>query len=129
MAFCYFFALPFALQFLVLYGQQRGITPAISVSHYVDFNLKFLFSFGLIFELPVVMAFLSKTGLLTAPFLVHNRKYAMIAAFFVSAVLTPTPDIFNQCIMAIPLILLYEIGILAVRFFGKAPAVRETMLP
>lgn len=120
MAFCYFLALPFALQFLVSYGQQRGIAPAISVALYVDFNLKFLFSFGLIFELPVVMALLSKTGILTVPFLVHNRKYAIIAAFFIAAVLTPTPDIFNQCIMAIPLILLYEIGILGVRFFGRS---------
>ena len=124
-AFCYFFALPFALQFLVSYGQQRGIVPAISVSLYVDFNLKFLFSFGLIFELPIVMALLSKTGILTVPFLVHNRKYAIILSFFIAAILTPTPDIFNQCIMAIPLILLYEIGILAVRFFGKSPVVQE----
>ncbi len=125
MAFCYFLALPFALQFLVSYGQQRGIAPAISVSLYVDFNLKFLFSFGLIFELPIVMALLSKTGILTVPFLVHNRKYAIITAFFIAAILTPTPDIFNQCIMAIPLILLYEVGILAVRFFGRAPVVVE----
>jgi len=126
MAFCYFFALPFALQFLVSYGRQRGISPAISVALYVDFNLKFLFSFGLIFELPIVMALLSKTGILTAPFLVHNRKYAIIVAFFIAAILTPTPDIFNQCIMAISLILLYEVGILAVRFFGKEPVVHET---
>lgn len=125
MAFCYFLALPFALQFLVSYGQQRGIAPALSVSMYVDFNLKFLFSFGLIFELPIVMAFLSKTGILTVPFLVHSRKYAIITAFFIAAILTPTPDIFNQCIMAIPLILLYEIGILAVRFFGRTPVVAE----
>ncbi len=125
MAFCYFLALPFALQFLVSYGQQRGIAPAISVALYVDFNLKFLLAFGLIFELPIVMALLSKTGILTAPFLVHNRKYAIIAAFFIAAVLTPTPDIFNQCIMAIPLILLYEIGILAVRFFGRKPGPQE----
>lgn len=125
MAFCYFLALPFALQFLVSYGQQRGIAPAISVSMYVDFNLKFLFSFGLIFELPIVMALLSKTGILTVPFLVHSRKYAIIVAFFIAAILTPTPDIFNQCIMAIPLMLLYEIGILAVRFFGRTPVVAE----
>ncbi|MEK7702987.1 MAG: twin-arginine translocase subunit TatC [Nitrospirota bacterium] len=118
-AFCYFLALPFALQFLVSYGQQRGITPAISLSLYVDFNLKFLFSFGLIFELPVIMALLSKTGILTVPFLVHNRKYAIVASFLIAAILTPTPDIFNQCMMAIPLILLYEVGIIAVRLFGE----------
>ncbi|MEK7286907.1 MAG: Stp1/IreP family PP2C-type Ser/Thr phosphatase [Nitrospirota bacterium] len=118
-AFCYFLALPFALQFLVSYGQQKGIIPAISLALYVDFNLKFLFAFGLIFELPVVMAILSRTGVLTVPFLVHHRKYAIVAAFLIAAVLTPTPDLFNQFLMAIPLIILYEIGILGVRFFGK----------
>jgi sec-independent protein translocase protein TatC len=125
MAFCYFFALPFALDFLVSYGQARGIVPAISVSMYVDFNLKFLFAFGLIFELPIVMALLSKTGILTVPFLTHNRKYAIIIAFFSAAILTPTPDIFNQCLMALPLIILYEVGILAARFFGRKIVVTE----
>jgi sec-independent protein translocase protein TatC len=87
---------------------------------HVDFHLKFLFSFGLIFEFPIVMVLLSRTGLLTVPFLIHTRKYAVIAAFIIAAILTPTPDIFNQCIMAIPLIILYEIGILAVRVFGPS---------
>ena len=119
-AFAYFVAVPFALQFLISYGQQREILPQISIAMYVDFHLKFLFSFGLIFEFPIVMVLLSKTGLLTVPFLIHARKYAIISSFVIAAVLTPTPDIFNQCIMAIPLILLYEIGILAVRCFGPS---------
>jgi sec-independent protein translocase protein TatC len=89
---------------------------------YVDFDLKFLFAFGLIFEFPIIMVLLAKTGLLTVPLLVHTRKYAIVAAFFIAAVLTPTPDIFNQCLMAFPLILLYEIGIFGVRCLGKSPA-------
>lgn len=121
-AFCYFVALPFALRFLIDYGRQIGITPQISVSMYVDFNLKFLLGFGLIFELPVAMILLSRIGILTPAFLTKNRKYAIISAFLIAAILTPTPDIFNQCVMAIPLILLYESGIIAVRIFGKAPA-------
>ncbi len=125
-AFAYFLAIPFALDFLVSYGVQKGVLPQISIAMYVGFNLKFLFSFGLIFEFPIVMVLLSKTGLLTIPFLIHSRKYAIIAAFFIAAVLTPTPDIFNQCLMAIPLIVLYEIGILAVRFFGKSPIAIKT---
>jgi sec-independent protein translocase protein TatC len=125
-AFAYFLAIPFALDFLISYGVQKGVLPQISIAMYIGFNLKFLFSFGLIFEFPIVMVLLSKTGLLTIPFLIHSRKYAIIAAFFIAAVLTPTPDIFNQCLMAIPLIVLYEIGILAVRFFGKSPIVIKT---
>ncbi|TAK10140.1 MAG: twin-arginine translocase subunit TatC, partial [Candidatus Manganitrophaceae bacterium] len=100
------------------YGRKSGIKPQISISMYIDFNLKFLLGFGLVFELPLVMLFLSKIGLLTPAFLTRNRKYAILLAFFIAAVLTPTPDIFNQCIMAIPLILLYEIGIIAIRIFG-----------
>lgn len=118
MAFCYFLALPFALDFLIDYGRKSGIKPQISVSMYIDFNLKFLLGFGLVFELPLVMLFLAKIGLLTPAFLTRNRKYAILLAFFIAAVLTPTPDVFNQCVMAIPLILLYEIGIIAIRIFG-----------
>lgn len=119
MAFCYFLALPFALDFLIDYGRKSGINPQISVSMYIDFNLKFLLGFGLVFELPLVMLFLAKIGLLTPAFLTRNRKYAILLAFFIAAVLTPTPDVFNQCVMAIPLILLYEVGIIAIRIFGR----------
>lgn len=126
MAFCYFLALPFALDFLIDYGRKSGIQPQISVSMYIDFNLKFLLGFGFVFELPLVMLFLSKIGLLTPAFLTRNRKYAVLLAFFIAAILTPTPDVFNQCVMAIPLILLYEIGILAIRIFGgRAAAIRK----
>ncbi len=119
-AFSYYLALPFALQFLLSYGHLKGIVPQISIAMYIDFNLTFLLAFGLIFEIPIVMVLLSKTGLLTIPFLVHYRKYAVILSFVVAAILTPTPDIFNQALMAIPLMILYEIGILAIRLFGQS---------
>jgi sec-independent protein translocase protein TatC len=125
MAFCYLVALPFALDFLIDYGRRSGITPQISVSMYIDFNLKFLLGFGLVFELPLVMLFLSRVGLLTPAFFSRNRKYAVLLAFLIAAILTPTPDIFNQCIMAIPLILLYEVGIIVVRVFGSAVSLRK----
>lgn len=120
-AFCYFVALPLALDFLIEYGRRSGIKPQISVSMYIDFNLKFLLSFGLIFELPLAMILFARMGMLTPAFLVRNRKYAILLAFFVAAILTPTPDIFNQTVMAIPLIVLYEVGIIAVRIFGGRP--------
>lgn len=125
MAFCYLFALPFALDFLIDYGRRSGITPQISVSMYIDFNLKFLLGFGLVFELPLVMLFLSRMGLLTPAFFTQNRKYAVLLAFLIAAILTPTPDIFNQCIMAIPLIVLYEVGIIIVRIFGTKISLRK----
>ncbi|MFQ5588895.1 MAG: twin-arginine translocase subunit TatC [Nitrospiria bacterium] len=117
-AFSYFVALPFAIRFLVNYGRESGITPMLSVSNYIDFNLKILLAFGIVFELPLVMVLLSKLGLLTPGFLIKNRKFAVLGAFVVAAIATPTPDIFNQLLMAIPLILLYEIGIVTIRLFG-----------
>ncbi|MBI3802298.1 MAG: twin-arginine translocase subunit TatC [Nitrospirae bacterium] len=122
MAFCYFIAMPFALDFLIDYGVKSGIKPQISISMYIDFNLKFLLGFGLVFELPLIMLFLARMGLLTPALLTKNRKYAVLMAFLIAAILTPTPDVFNQCVMAIPLLLLYEIGIIAIRIFGKAAA-------
>jgi len=118
-AFCYFVALPFALDFLVEYGRRRDIEPQISISRYVDFQVKFLLAFGLIFELPAVILVLAKMGWLTAEFLRQKRRYAIFLCFLAAAILTPTADIFNQTLMAVPLILLYEIGLIAVRIFGK----------
>ncbi len=119
LAFSYFVALPFALDFLIGYGERRGITAQISVSNYVDFHLKLMLGFGAIFELPAVMFLLARVGILTAEFLRQKRRYAIFLAFLVAAILTPTPDVFNQCLMAIPLIFLYEVGYLIVRIFGK----------
>lgn len=118
LSFCHLVALPFALDFLINYGRNAGVQPFISVSNYVDFNLKILLAFALIFELPLVMVVLSKMGLLTPDFLAKNRKYAVLGAFLIAAIATPTPDIFNQVIMAVPLIFLYEVGIITVRLFG-----------
>ncbi len=128
-AFSYFIALPFAIRFLVNYGRDSGIIPMLSVSNYIDFNLKILLAFGLIFELPLVMVLLSKLGLLTEDFLRKNRKFAILGAFVVAAIATPTPDMFNQFLMALPLILLYEIGIFVIRILGKKSEKTETDPP
>ena len=117
-SFCYFVVLPLALKFLMHY-KTGSLVPMISIGVYVDFILKFMLAFGLIFELPVVIIFLARLGLLTPDFLSRNRKYAVLINFILAAVLTPTPDIFNQCLMAGPLILLYEVGIIGARWFGK----------
>jgi sec-independent protein translocase protein TatC len=119
LTFCSLVVLPFALHFLITFGSNAGIKPTISVGLYVDFVLKLLLAFGLIFQLPLVITLLSRLGLLTSEFLSRHRRYAVLLAFIAAAILTPTPDVFNQTLMAGPIILLYELGILSARLFAK----------
>ncbi|MBI5027038.1 MAG: twin-arginine translocase subunit TatC [Nitrospirae bacterium] len=115
--FCFVFILPFAMNFLLTY-KTEGLQPMLSVGKYVDFCLKFILAFGAIFELPVVIVFLTKAGIVSTKFLAKNRKYAVLLAFIIAAFLTPTPDAFNQTLMAVPIILLYEAGIWASKLLG-----------
>ncbi|MGA2193612.1 MAG: twin-arginine translocase subunit TatC [Nitrospirota bacterium] len=116
--FCQYVVLPFAVRFMLKFQTQQ-LTPMISVGYYTDFCSKFLLSFGIVFELPLIITLLSKLGLVTPKFLSKNRKYAVLLAFVVAAILTPTPDAFNQCLMAVPLLLLYEMGIIMAKIFGR----------
>ena len=118
-AFALLVIVPYASNFLVNFGQEQGLQPMISVASYTDFVLKFTLAFGLVFELPVVITMLSMIGVVTPQFLSKNRKYAILLNFVIAAVLTPTPDIINQLLMAGPLCLLYELGILSARIFGR----------
>ena len=109
--FCSLIILPFAMTFLLGY-KTGSLTPMISVVSYIDFCLKFILAFGAIFELPLVIVFLAKFGIVSPGGLAKNRKYAILFSFIAAAMLTPTPDAFNQVLMAVPIIILYEIGIL-----------------
>ncbi len=120
--FSFFFVLPFALNFLVSYGVNAGFIPQLSIAQYVGFALWFLMVFGLIFEVPLVITLLAKLGWVDAPFLKRYRKWAFLGAFIVAAILTPTPDPFNQCLMALPMYIFYEVGIISAGFFKKKPA-------
>ncbi|MEW6600171.1 MAG: twin-arginine translocase subunit TatC [Nitrospirota bacterium] len=122
--FCFIIVLPFAMNFLLNY-KTENLQPMISVDKYVDFCLKFIMAFGAIFELPVILVFLTRMGIVTNEFLAKNRKYAVLIAFIVAAVLTPTPDAFNQTLMAVPIIILYEAGIWASRLFNKKKKTEE----
>ncbi len=117
-SFCFLFVLPFAMSFLLTY-KTASMTPMLSVGSYVDFCLKFILSFGAVFELPIVIVLLTRMGIVTPKTLAKHRKYAILLAFVIAAVLTPTPDAFNQTLMAVPIIVLYEAGILVSRFFVK----------
>jgi sec-independent protein translocase protein TatC len=118
-AFALFVIIPFAITFLVSFGQEQGLKPMITVSSYIDFILKFTLAFGVVFELPVVITLLSLVGIVTPQFLSKNRKYAILINFIIAAILTPTPDIVNQSLMAGPLIILYEVGIICARMVGR----------
>lgn len=116
--FCFIIVLPFAMQFLLTY-KTASLVPMISVGNYMDFCLKFILAFGAIFELPVVIVLLTRMGVVSPETLAKKRKYAVLLAFVAAAALTPTPDAFNQVLMAIPIILLYEVGVLVSRLFVK----------
>ena len=120
-AFSLFVVTPYALHFLLGYARP-GLKPMITIQNHIDFLLKFTLAFGAVFELPLALTLLARMGVVNARMLARNRKYAILGAFVAGAILTPTPDAFNQSLMAGPLILLYEIGIICARVFGRKPA-------
>ena len=121
--FGYFIVFPFGFKFFIAFSNEY-VKALPSVKQYFSFSLKLLFAFGLVFELPVIIFFLSKLGLVTPEFLKKNRKYAILLTFVMAAILTP-PDVITQCMMAGPLIVLYEIGILVARLARKKKEERE----
>ena len=86
--------------------------------HNLSLSSKLLLAFGLVFELPVVIFFLARLGIVDHKMLARNRKFALLAAFVIGAMLTP-PDVFSQTALAIPFAILYEVGIIVARLFGK----------
>lgn len=114
-AFCYAFVLPFAIQFLGGFALDI-FNPNWTAEYYLDFVTSFLFWMGVTFELPVVMYFLTKLGIVTPKRLASFRKYAIVLAFVVGAVITPTPDPINQSMVALPIYFLFELGIILARF-------------
>ena len=125
LTFCFFVVLPFALHFLISYGLASGFIAQISIANYVGFVLWFLLIFGLIFEVPLALTLMAKLGWVDAPVLKKYRKWAFLGSFLFAAILTPTPDPFNQCIMAIPMYFFYEVGIISAGIFGKKRSPEE----
>jgi sec-independent protein translocase protein TatC len=117
-AFGYFVVFPPAFRFLVGYSNEF-LTSLPAVSEYFSLAIRLLLAFGAIFEMPIFMVFLAKVGLINVAFLNRNRKYAILINFVIAAILTPTPDVVNQMMMAVPLMVLYEISVLAVWTFGR----------
>jgi sec-independent protein translocase protein TatC len=99
------------------------------VGTYIDFNVKFLLIFGCAFELPLAMTLAAMTGFVSAHKFAQYRKHAILLCLIVSAVVTPDATLFTMLLMAVPLMVLYEVGILGARLFGRNPTHSEVDLP
>lgn len=119
LVFCNLIILPLVIDFFVTFGLERDLTPELAVGTYVDFNVRFLLAFGFAFELPLAMTLLSRAGFMTHLQFARFRKHAAMIALILSAVVTPDATLFTMMLMAIPLIILYEIGVIGSRVFGR----------
>ncbi|NQT09657.1 MAG: twin-arginine translocase subunit TatC [Desulfobacteraceae bacterium] len=125
--FGYFIVFPFGFKFFLGFASET-IKPLPSMREYLSFSAKLLLAFGLVFELPLIITFLAKLGIVSVEFLKKNRKYALLLFFVGAAILTP-PDVVTQIMMALPLMLLYEISIIGARVFGKKKAKESEKVP
>jgi sec-independent protein translocase protein TatC len=117
-AFGYRILFPPAVHFLLTFGSEVA-TPFIRIGSYVNLMLSLLFWMGVIFETPLVLFFLSKIGVVTPRFLARQRRYAVVVAFILGALITPTFDPVNQTLVALPIIVLYEVGIWLAKLGGR----------
>jgi len=120
MAFAYFVVFPVVFSFLIGSAPQ-GVTVMTDIAEYLDFVIGLFVAFGFAFEVPVAVVLMALMGWVTLAQLKESRSYVIVGAFVLGAIFTP-PDIVSQCMLAIPLWLLYEIGLLVVRWLPQAPA-------
>jgi sec-independent protein translocase protein TatC len=119
LVFCNLVILPLVIDLFVSFGLDRDITPQLSVGTYIDFNVKFLLIFGCAFEMPLAMTLLAMAGIVPAGRFAHYRKHAIVSCLIVSAIVTPDATLFTMLLMAVPMMVLYEVGILGARLFGR----------
>ena len=119
-AFCYFLVMPVA--FPALAGiAGADMAPILTMKEQLGLVLAMILGFGIVFELPVIIAFLSMIGLVTPQFLSKYRRHAVVVNVALAAIITPTGDPFSLALMAVPMVVFYEIGILLARIVGKKP--------
>lgn len=116
-AFGYFVMIPVGMKFLLGFATDFMV-PMITVQNYLSFVTTLVLAFGATFELPLILMFLAKIGIVTPAFLAQKRKHAVVIILIVSAVITP-PDAVSQLIMALPLVVLYELGIIVSRLVQR----------
>lgn len=124
-AFGYFFITPFSIAFLADYNVSPEVTIMPTLDEYVDFVTSMVLVTGLSFELPMVMFFLGRIGIVKSKMLKDFRRYAIVAVLFLSAIITPSVDMFTQTLVAVPLYGLYELSILVVARVEKRKKIEE----
>jgi sec-independent protein translocase protein TatC len=118
-AFCYFLIFPAAFPAMAAIASDQSLSPVLTMSEQLSLVLGMLLGFGVVFELPVIIAFLGMIGVVTAPMLSKYRRLAIVINTIIAAIITPTGDPLNLALMAVPMCLFYEIGIILVRILGK----------
>ena len=121
--FGYFIVFPWACRFFLQLGSD--FQPVITVDQYFSLILKLLLGIGAVFETPTLIFFLARMGIVTSRWMLKNFKYAVLAVFIIAAVITPTPDMINQSILAVPMLGLYSFSILIAFLFGKERKARR----
>lgn len=115
LAFSFFLVLPAGIRFFMSFGNGE-LEALFSINRYFDFVISFVLPFGFVFELPLIITILGKIGILSSRFLGKYQRIVIFLSFILGAIITPTPDIFTQSMIALPMIILYEVGYLIVRF-------------
>lgn len=124
-AFSYFLVMPQSLHFLMAFGGEN-FTPLLSMESYLEFVLLLILPFGVMFNLPLLMMALALAGLVKEKTLKRGRKFVILAAFILAAVITPTPDILTQSLLALPAIFFYEISLHVIGIMEKAHHRKES---
>jgi sec-independent protein translocase protein TatC len=119
-SFCYRFVLPVAFKYFIEQYETMGVSPAIRIGDYFTFFFRMVLAFGVTFELPVFTFFLVRVGVWDYRFMLRSFRYAIVAIFIIAAILTPTPDVINQSLLAIPMLLLYILSI-GVAYLWRRP--------
>ena len=109
--FCYRFVLPIAFKYFIEQYETMGVNPAIRIGEYFTFFFRMVLAFGATFELPVFTFFLVQIGIWDHRFMLKNFRYAILVIFLAAAMLTPTPDVINQSLLALPMLVLYVLSI------------------
>jgi sec-independent protein translocase protein TatC len=126
MAFAYFLVFPTVFKFMASYNAPLGAEMSTDIDNYLSFAMTTFLAFGITFEVPVVVVVLVRMGMVPLAKLKEIRPYVIVGAFVISAVVTP-PDVLSQLLLAVPMTLLYELGLLIARFYIPKPSENEAV--
>ena len=125
MAFAYFLVFPTVFKFMASYNAPLGAEMSTDIDNYLSFAMTTFLAFGITFEVPVVVVVLVRMGMVPLAKLKEIRPYVIVGAFVISAIVTP-PDVLSQLLLAVPMTLLYELGLLVARFYVPKPSEHDT---